>query len=69
MPLDIVHTLPDLIAAGVTAIMVDATLLTVDETAKAVSRTVRARDIALRGAGTVAKVPGATTGHLFRGVS
>ncbi|WP_314010595.1 U32 family peptidase [Cryptobacterium curtum] len=69
VPLDIVHTLPDLIAAGVTAIMVDATLLTVDETAKAVSRAVRARDIALRGAGTVAKVPGATTGHLFRGVS
>lgn len=69
VPLDVVHLLPDLIAAGVTAIMIDATMMTVEETKKACARAVRARDIALRDGNAVAKLPKATTGHLFRGIS
>ena len=34
----------------------------------AVGRAAHALDLAVRGTGTVAKVNGATTGHLFRGV-
>lgn len=67
VPLDIVHTLPDLIAAGVRAFMVDATLLNTAETTDAVARLVRARNIAQKG-NTVQKLPGTTTGHLFRSV-
>ena len=67
VPLDIVHTLPDLIAAGVRAFMVDTTLLNTSETTDAVTRLVRARNIAQKG-NTVQKLPGTTTGHLFRSV-
>lgn len=67
--LDIVHLMPDLIASGVSAFMVDATLMNTEETSAAVSRAVRARDIAVRDGNAVAKTPGSTTGHLFRGVS
>ncbi len=67
--LDIAHLLPDLVAAGVSSFMVDTTLMNVEETTAAVSRAVRARDVALRDGNAIAKTPGATTGHLFRGVS
>ncbi|MEG1397217.1 MAG: U32 family peptidase [Raoultibacter sp.] len=66
--LDLAHLAPELIRAGVSAFMVDTTLLNVAETTAAVSRAVRARDIALKTGDTVAKIEGATTGHIFRGV-
>ncbi|MBQ9069328.1 MAG: U32 family peptidase, partial [Eggerthellaceae bacterium] len=44
VPLDMLHLAPDLIGAGVSAFMVDATLLNTAETTAAVSRAVRAHD-------------------------
>lgn len=67
--LDIAHLAPELIAAGVSAFMVDTTLMTMEDAGTAVARAVRARDLALRDGSTVPKASGATTGHLFRGVS
>ena len=66
--LDVAHAAPDLVAAGISAFMVDTTLMNGEETAQAVGRAVRARDLALRDGNTVAKISGATSGHLFRGV-
>lgn len=66
--LDIAHLAPELIRAGVSAFMVDTTLMNVSETSKAVARAVRARDIALKSGDKVSKAEGATSGHLFRGV-
>ena len=65
---DIAQTLPDLIAAGVTTFMVDATMMNVEQTAHAVGRAVRALQIARHDGNRVAKIAGATTGHLFRAV-
>lgn len=65
---DVAHLLPELLGAGVSAFMVDTTLMNVAETTEAVRRAVRACDLAARGAGAVSKKEGATTGHLFRGV-
>lgn len=67
--MDIAHLAPDLIAAGVSAFMVDTTHMNVAETTKKVQRAVRARDIALKSGDKVSKAEGATSGHLFRGVS
>lgn len=67
--LDVAHLAPELIAAGVSAFMVDTTLMTMKDAGTAVARAVRARDLALRDGSTVPKASGATTGHLFRGVS
>ena len=67
--LDVAQTLPDLIHAGVTSFMVDTTLMNVEETTKAVSRAVRARNVAHADGNAIAKTPGTTSGHLFRGVS
>lgn len=66
--LDIVHLLPELIEAGVSSFMVDATLLSVEEASEAVSRAVRARSLALNGGSAVDKLKGRTTGHMFRPV-
>ena len=66
--LDLTHLMPDLLAAGVDAVMVDATLLNVEETTAAVRRAVRARDVAQKSGDALKKVDGATTGHIFRGV-
>lgn len=66
--LDVAHAVPELIEAGVSAIMVDTALMNVEETTKAVQRAVRARDIALSGGNRVSKAEGVTSGHLFRGV-
>ncbi len=66
--LDIAHLMPELISAGVSTVMVDATLMNVEETTKKVQRAVRARDIAQKGGNKVSKAEGATSGHLFRGV-
>ena len=67
--LDIAHLAPELIQVGVSAFMVDTTLMNVSETTKKVQRAVRARDIALKSGDKVSKAEGATSGHLFRGVS
>lgn len=66
--LDAAHLACKLIAAGVTAFMVDSTLMNSEQTSKAVARAIRARDIAMKGDNAVAKAEGCTTGHLFRGV-
>lgn len=67
--MDVAHTVPDLIQAGVSALLVDTTLMNVAETTKKVARAVRARDIAQKSGDRVSKIQGATSGHLFRGVS
>ena len=67
--LDAVPTMPDLIDIGISAVMVDTTLMTKQEAESAVTRTVRARDLALSEHRSVQKRPNTTTGHLFRGVS
>ena len=67
--LDAVPTLPDLVGIGVSAIMVDTTLMDQRAVSDAVGRTLRARDKALQKGEAVAKRPNTTTGHLFRGVS
>ncbi|MCL1797855.1 MAG: U32 family peptidase [Eggerthellaceae bacterium] len=66
---DAAHTVPELIRAGISAFMVDTTLMTVEETTKAVQRAVRARDIGLKTGDRVSKAADKTTGHLFRGIS
>jgi len=65
---DVVHVIPELLEAGITSVMVDATLMNPEQTAQAVGRVVRARDIAQKDGNVVAKINAATTGHLFRGV-
>lgn len=67
--LDVAHVAPQLIEAGVSALMVDTTLMAMEDAGTAVARAVRARDLALSDGSSVPKVSGATTGHLFRGVS
>ncbi len=66
--LDVLHLAPQLVSAGITAFMVDTSLLNVDQTSKLVARAVRARDLAERGDNAVSKAEGCTSGHLFRGV-
>lgn len=67
--LDVVPVIPDLVDIGISAVMVDTTLLDKKAAADAVGRAVRARDLAVSERRAVAKRPNATTGHLFRGVS
>lgn len=67
--LDVAQAVPELIAAGVSALMVDTTLMNVEETTAAVTRAVRARDVAQRDGNALAKMPGTTSGRLYRGVS
>ncbi|MBP3866819.1 MAG: U32 family peptidase, partial [Eggerthellaceae bacterium] len=67
--LDIAQNVVDLIDIGVTAIMVDTTLMDKKEASDAVGRAVRARDLAVSERRAVQKRPKTTTGHLFRGVS
>lgn len=66
--LDLTHLMPDIVSAGVDAVMVDATLLNVEQTTTAVRRTVRARDVALKSGDPLKKLDGGTTGHIFRGI-
>lgn len=68
VPLDVVPSLPDLLAAGVSSFMVDTTLMNGEETYNAVSRAVRGLRVAQHDGNTLAKLPDTTTGHLFRGV-
>ena len=66
--LDIAPSVPDLLDIGISAVMVDTTLMTAEQAHAAVSRAVRARNLALEGKGSVPKRSGTTSGHLFRGV-
>lgn len=67
--MDVAHLMPEIIGVGVSTVLVDTTLMNVKETTEKVARAVRARDIAQKDGNKVAKAEGATSGHLFRGVS
>ncbi len=70
-PLDVLFALPDLIVAGISAIRIDATLLDGEQARAVLHRALRARESTRTGHASgdaIDKVPGATTGHLFRGV-
>jgi putative protease len=69
VPLDAVPNMVDFVDIGISAVMVDTTLMGKKAALDATSRAVRARDLALSERRSVGKKPGATTGHLFRGVS
>ncbi len=67
--LDVAASMPELLAAGVSAYMVDATLMNAEETAHAVGRAIRALHVAQNDGNAIAKMPNTTSGHLYRGVS
>ena len=67
--LDIAQNIVDLIDIGITAVMVDTTLMDKKGASEAVNRAVRARDLALSERKAISKRSNTTTGHLFRGVS
>lgn len=67
--LDVASSMPELMAAGVSAFMVDATLMNAEETAHAVGRAIRALHVAQNDGNAIAKMPNTTSGHLYRGVS
>ena len=67
--LDVAPAMPDLMAAGISAFMVDATLMNAEETAHAVGRAIRALHVAQNDGNAIAKMPNTTSGHLYRGVS
>ncbi len=66
--LDLIPSMPELVTLGISTMVVDATLLTTKEIKTEVERAVRARDLAVKGAGSLPKREGYTTGHLFRGI-
>ena len=67
--LDIASSMPELLAAGISSYMVDATLMNAEETAHAVGRGIRALHVAQNDGNAIAKMPNTTSGHLYRGVS
>ncbi len=67
--LDVAPAMPELMAAGISAFMVDATLMNAEETAHAVGRAIRALHVAQNDGNAIAKMPNTTSGHLYRGVS
>lgn len=67
--LDIAPAMPELLAAGISAYMVDATLMNAEETAHAVGRAIRALHVAQNDGNAIAKMPNTTSGHLYRGVA
>ncbi len=69
VPLDTVPAIPDLLSAGVSSFMIDATIMNVDQTRRAVGRVVFALETAYGHAGSADKAKGTTSGHLYRGVS
>ena len=68
VPLDLTPYLPELVTAGISRVMVDATLMTTKEIDEEVARALRGKDIALRCGEHLGKREGYTTGHLFRAV-
>ena len=67
--LDIASSMPELLAAGISSYMVDATLMNAEETPHAVGRAIRALHVAQNDGNAIAKMPNTTSGHLYRGVS
>ena len=67
--LDVAHAMPDLMNAGLSWVMVGATLMTSAQTTEAVARAVRARSVAHASGNAIGKAAGTTAGHLYRGVS
>ena len=65
--LDTAANVAELMGAGVTSFMVDASLMNAEATAQAVGRAKKALTMAQNGS-AVQKPTKATTGHLFRGV-
>ena len=66
--LDAMGALEELIDAGVSRFMIDATLLDAEQTAQATGRLIHALKQVRSGGGNIDKLPNTTTGHLFRGV-
>lgn len=66
--LDAVPNIPDFIDMGITAFMVDTTLMDKKSAESAIARVTRAVGLAQSEHRSVGKRPGTTTGHLFRGV-
>ncbi|MDR3315580.1 MAG: U32 family peptidase [Coriobacteriales bacterium] len=66
--LDLIPSMPELVSLGLSTLVVDATLLNTKQIRDEVARAVRARDLAVKGAGSLPKREGFTTGHFFRGV-
>ena len=67
--LDIASSMPELLAAGISSYMVDATLMNAEETAHAVGRAIRALHVAQNDGNAIVNLPNTTSGHLYRGVS
>ena len=67
--LDVASVIPDFIDMGISAFMVDTTLMDKKTAESAVKRVVRAVDLALAEGRSIERRSGTTTGHLFRGVS
>jgi hypothetical protein len=68
VPLDLIPSMPELVSLGISTFVVDGTLLTTKDLKAEVARAVRARDLAIKGAGSLPKREGYTTGHFFRGI-
>jgi putative protease len=66
--LDLIPSVPELIVAGISLFVIDATLLATKETAEQIERTKRAIKVALLNGASLKKQEGATTGHLYRAV-
>ena len=64
-PLDATPQVPELVAAGVTRLLVDGQLMGVDEVSAAVARVARALEAARDGRRPAPRMKGATSGHLF----
>ena len=67
--LDAVPVMCDLLDIGISAVMVDTTLMDKKAASDAVGRVLKARDLAVSEHRAAGKRPNTTTGHLFRGVS
>lgn len=68
-PLDATPQVGELVAAGVTRLLVDAQVMGADETAASVARVVRAVEAARAGRRPAERLAGATSGHLFSAIS
>ncbi len=64
-PLDATPQVPELVAAGVTRLLVDGQLMGVDEVSAAVARVTAALEAARDGRRPAPRMKGATSGHLF----
>jgi putative protease len=66
--LDLVPSIPELLVAGITTFVIDATLLSTKDTTEQIERTKRALKIAQLNGASLKKQEGSTTGHLYRAV-